>query len=109
MIAAITAEAIGRLKASPPWSKGLSRKSPKVAPSGRVRMKAPQNSSKRDTCPIIECRGDRQSGAEHKRSTLISETACVGDPVAKSGAQCLGKCNGRPVEGFDLGRADRFD
>ena len=49
IIAAITTEAIGRLKASPPWSNGLSSKSPNVAPSGRVRMKAAQNSKTRDT------------------------------------------------------------
>ena len=49
MINAITNEAMGRLKASPPWSNGLSRKSPKVAPSGRVKMKAAQNSPTRDT------------------------------------------------------------
>jgi hypothetical protein len=33
-----TAEAMGRLKLSPPWLTGLSRKSPTVAPSGRVRI-----------------------------------------------------------------------
>ena len=49
MNAAITAEASGRLRASPPWSSGLSRKSPTVAPSGRVRMKAAQNSATRET------------------------------------------------------------
>ena len=49
MMAARTAEAIGRLKARPPWSSGLSRKSPKVAPSGRVRMNAAQNKRTRDT------------------------------------------------------------
>jgi hypothetical protein len=37
--AAMTAEASGRLKASPPWLTGLSRKSPTVAPSGRVKIK----------------------------------------------------------------------
>ena len=49
IIAARTADAIGRLKARPPSSRGLSRKSPKVAPSGRVRMNAAQNSRTRDT------------------------------------------------------------
>ena len=48
MKTAITAEASGRLSASPPLLTGLSRKSPTVAPSGRVRMKAAQNSSTRE-------------------------------------------------------------
>ncbi len=47
MNAAITAEAIGRLNASPPSLTGLSRKSPTVAPSGRDRMKAAQNRNTR--------------------------------------------------------------
>jgi hypothetical protein len=46
--AAITADASGRLIARPPWFIGLSRKSPTVAPNGRVRMKAAQNNSTRD-------------------------------------------------------------
>ena len=49
MIVAMTAEARGRLNARPPWLRGLSRKSPTVAPSGRVRMKATQNNNTRDT------------------------------------------------------------
>ena len=49
MKTARTAEAIGRLKASPPSLTGLSRKSPTVAPSGRDRMKAVQNKNTRDT------------------------------------------------------------
>src|SRR5207253_6222035 len=44
-----TADAMGRLIASPPLSTGLSRKSPTVAPSGRVRMKAAQNRTMRLT------------------------------------------------------------
>ena len=48
MKAAITAEAKGRLSASPPSRCGLSRKSPTVAPSGRVRMNAAQNSATRE-------------------------------------------------------------
>ena len=43
------AVAVVRLKANPPWSIGLSNRSPSVAPSGRVRMKAAQNKSTRDT------------------------------------------------------------
>src|ERR1700679_2986053 len=46
---AMTAEASGRLQARPPSLTGLSRKSPTVAPSGRVRMNAVQNSVTRDT------------------------------------------------------------
>ena len=44
----IAAEAIGRLKAKPPSLAGLSRKSPRVAPSGRVRMNAAQNKKTRE-------------------------------------------------------------
>ena len=49
MIAASIAEASGLLKSRPPWLIGLSRKSPTVAPSGRVKIKAAQNKSTRDT------------------------------------------------------------
>ena len=49
MNAVMTPEASGRLSASPPRLTGLSRKSPTVAPSGRVRMNAAQNSSTRET------------------------------------------------------------
>ena len=49
MKAAMTADAKGRLNARPPWFTGLSRKSPTVAPNGRVRMNAAQNSVTRDT------------------------------------------------------------
>src|ERR1700731_1023357 len=44
-----TAEASGRLSARPPWSLGLSRKSPTVAPNGRVKINAVQNSVTRET------------------------------------------------------------
>ena len=50
MKAAMTAEASGRLRSRPPSLTGLSRKSPTVAPSGRVRMKAAQNRQTRETC-----------------------------------------------------------
>src|ERR1700741_5119796 len=46
--ARIAAVAKGRLKARPPWFIGLSRKSPTVAPNGRVRMKAAQNRKTRE-------------------------------------------------------------
>ena len=49
MKAAMTADAIGRLNARPPSFTGLSRKSPTVAPSGRLRMNAAQNNVTRDT------------------------------------------------------------
>ena len=49
MKAAMIAEAMGRLNAKPPSLTGLSRKSPTVAPSGRVRMKAAQNKKTRET------------------------------------------------------------
>ena len=45
MTTASTAEASVRLHSSPPSATGLSRKSPTVAPSGRVRMNAAQNSA----------------------------------------------------------------
>jgi hypothetical protein len=48
MKTAMTADAIGRLSASPPLFTGLSRKSPTVAPSGLVRMNAVQNRSTRE-------------------------------------------------------------
>src|SRR3954469_6817120 len=39
---ASAADAMGRLSSRPPFASGLSRKSPTVAPSGRVRMNAAQ-------------------------------------------------------------------
>ena len=48
MNAPITADAMGRLKARPLSLTGLSRKSPTVAPSGRVRINAAQNKKTRD-------------------------------------------------------------
>ena len=44
MMPAMTSDAVMRLSASPPCETGLSSRSPTVAPSGRVRMKAAQNS-----------------------------------------------------------------
>lgn len=49
MNTAMTAEASGRLKCSPPSLTDLSRKSPMVAPKGLVSMKAAQNSNTRET------------------------------------------------------------
>lgn len=46
---ASTSEAMGRLMSRPPLATGLSKKSPTVAPSGRVRMKAAQNRKTRLT------------------------------------------------------------
>ncbi len=48
MSAARTTDAVYRLNARPPCANGLSRKSPTVAPSGLVRMKAAQNRSTSD-------------------------------------------------------------
>ena len=42
MLASNTSEATHRLKFRPPLETGLSSRSPTVAPSGRVRMKAAQ-------------------------------------------------------------------
>ena len=50
MNAAMTAEAIGRLKFNPPSATGLLRKSPTVAPSGRERINAAQ---KRKTLEML--------------------------------------------------------
>jgi len=49
MKAAIRSDVSGRLKERPPRFLGLSRKSPLVAPSGRVGMKAARNNVTRDT------------------------------------------------------------
>ena len=74
MNTAITAEASGRLKASPPSLTGLSRKSPTVAPSGRVRMNAAQNRQHaRNVRPEIERREHRQAGGEDQRAAVIAE------------------------------------
>src|SRR5579872_3084371 len=44
----IIAEASARLSPNPPWSCGWSRKSPRVAPSGRAKMTAAQNNDTRE-------------------------------------------------------------
>ena len=46
-LARAMADAVKRSSARPPSLRGLSRRSPAVAPSGRVRMKADQNSTTR--------------------------------------------------------------
>jgi len=46
---ASTADAVYRLSSKPPDSRGLSRRSPTVAPSGRVSTNAAQNSAVRDS------------------------------------------------------------
>ena len=65
-------EASGRLKARPPWPTGLSRKSPTVAPSGRVRMNAVQNNVTLETeGPVVEGSDNSQGGAEHQCAAFI--------------------------------------
>ncbi len=49
MNTAMIAEAIGRLTFMPPCATGLPKRSPTVAPSGRVRINVIQNSVTRDT------------------------------------------------------------
>ncbi len=49
MKTAMIADEVNRLRSSPPLSTGLVSMSPTVAPSGRVRMKAIQNNSVRET------------------------------------------------------------
>ena len=56
MNVAITADAMGRLKARPPSLTGLSRKSPTVAPSGLVRIKAAQNKRPANTTTQMTCK-----------------------------------------------------
>ena len=48
MLASKTSEATQRLKFRPPSATGLSRRSPSVAPRGRVKIKAAQNRVVRD-------------------------------------------------------------
>ena len=50
MKAAMTYDEVKRLRFDPPWSRVFVRISPRVAPSGRVRMKAAQKST---TCEIF--------------------------------------------------------
>src|SRR5512147_218570 len=107
MIAAMTAEAIGRLRASPPWSSGLSRKSPRVAPSGRVRMNAAQNNRTHDTS--VQRSSDRQARGKDERSPFVAKAAGVGDPIAKGSPQRLRKRDGGPVERFHLWRGYGLD
>ena len=56
---------MGRLSASPPSLTGLSRKSPKVAPKGRVRMNAIQNKiDARNPGPEVQRRDHREGRAK---------------------------------------------
>src|SRR6476620_10887442 len=43
----------------------------------------PEQPHARHLRPVIERSSNRQSSAEHQRSALVSQAACVGDPVAK--------------------------
>ena len=88
MTTASTDEASGRLTRAHRPS-GLSRKSPTVAPSGRVRMNAAQNRQTRLTLVReIEDRQDRQPGAEYQRAAASqapaagSELSAVQSPSA---------------------------
>ena len=103
MAAASTAVAMGRLSASPPSLTGLSRKSPKVAPNGRVRMNAAQNSDDaRNARPEVQRRDQRQGRAEDQRAAEISESRVIRHPIAEGGAERLRECDRRPVEGLRL-------
>ena len=84
------ADVSGRLSARPPSATGLSRKSPTVAPSGRDRIKAAQNSSTRETFgPKIAERRGRKAGGEDERAAFIAEAGVVGGPVAERRAERL--------------------
>ena len=105
------ADAIGLENANPPSCTGLSSKSPTVAPSGRVKMKAAQNNMTRDTSvrPAVKDRQDRQRGAKYHCATGIAKAGAVRRPIAKRSAQGLRKRNRGPIENFDLGRGNRRD
>lgn len=77
---------------------GLSRKSPTVAPNGRVRMKALQNSSVRDVRPEVRGRDHGQACREDEGTALIAEIVGPGHPVAECRAEGLGEQNCHPVE-----------
>ena len=100
------ASASGRLSSRPPLASGLSRKSPTVAPSGRVRMKAAQNRSyPADARREIERGQHRQRGAEDQGAAPIAK-ARIGHPVAKRCAERLREGDGDPVEGLGARRGD---
>ena len=82
-----TADASKRPRASPPLATGLSSKSPMVAPSGRVRMKASQNRMCGNVRVEIQSRDDQQGHAENERAALVAEAAGVGQKIAKGGAE----------------------
>ena len=102
MNTAITAEATGRLSAMPPWFSGLSRKSPTVAPSGRVRMNAdPEQRDARNVRPIVKGCDDDQRNRKHQCAAFVAETCRVGDPVPERRSQRLGERDGGPVKCFN--------
>jgi hypothetical protein len=79
----MTTEAMGRLSASPPWSSGLSRKSPTVAPRGRVRINVAQNSEPQNIRPEIGRCNHRQSDAKCKCPAHVSEPR-ICNPITES-------------------------
>ena len=91
MNAAMMAEAIGRLKAKPPSWIGLSKKSPTVAPSGRVRMKAAQN---RPTYLTFAKRREVWRSTQAKQSGQATYTEDRRNGAIFAGAQAFA---GKPV------------
>src|SRR5690242_2565920 len=110
MIAAITADAAGRLIAKTAMVEWLVEK---VTQSRTERAgqdeRRPEKSDPRRICPIIQSSYDRQPGDEHRGTALVSETARVSDPVTEGGSQRLRKSDGRPVERFHAWRAHGVD
>ena len=83
MNTAMTALAMGRLSASPPSFSGLSRKSPTVAPSGRVWMKAAQNSRTRDR--LVQKYAAAMIASAARFTTVKSFPAYLQDDVYATG------------------------
>ena len=103
MNTAITTDAMGRLSAMPPWFNGLSRKSPTVAPSGRVRMNAAQNNATREMfVRVVEGRDDDQGNRKHQRAAFVAEAGRVGHAVPERRSQGLGERDGGPVKCFEV-------
>ena len=100
--AAITAEASGRLSASPP-SSPVCREIPDRCTERTGENKCrPEQQDVRHIGPKVERGEHRKSCGKNESATTEAKTAGIRHPIAERGTQCLRKCDGGPVERLRL-------
>ena len=97
-----------RPRLNPPCSNGLVSRSPNVAPSGRVRINASQNSQVREIF-VRKYATATSASAEDDRSPCVPQARAVGEKIAESRPEGVREKDGCPVERFSLARDDAID